>query len=243
MRKVILSIVLLLVFTGYSQIKNGIITYKKEGTKKVFEKKNTPHHKNFNTLEKGMYEAMKEIELALHFTPKESRFERVKTLKTENDKYFQFALIPHRTSVFYSNPSKNVSIEQKDMLGETFLINKEKLNWKLTNNTKKIGKYTCFKATTIVKREYRGKEKKYLKTAWYCPEINVPFGPIGYGGLPGLILELTDGPHTYKVKKIELNTANFKPFKAPKRGKKIAENKMSEMIKEAMGDFKKNKGY
>ena len=33
-------------------------------------------------------------------------------------------------------------------------------------------------------------------TAWFTPEIPVSTGPAMYGGLPGLILEISDGNRT-----------------------------------------------
>jgi GLPGLI family protein len=58
---------------------------------------------------------------------------------------------------------------------------REKINWKLNHETKKIGKFNCLKATG----KFRGRE--YI--AWYTLEIPVPFGPWKLQGLPGLILE------------------------------------------------------
>ena len=59
-----------------------------------------------------------------------------------------------------------------------------KIEWKLSNDTKLIGKFTCKKATTF----FRGRQY----TAWFTPEIPVPFGPWKLQGLPGLILEAYD---------------------------------------------------
>lgn len=58
------------------------------------------------------------------------------------------------------------------------------IDWKLSKDIKKIGKFTCKKATAF----FRGREY----TAWYTPEIPVPFGPWKLQGLPGLILEAYD---------------------------------------------------
>ena len=58
------------------------------------------------------------------------------------------------------------------------------LNWKLENETKLIGTIVCKKAST------RFKGRNYI--AWYTPEIYSFFGPIKFGQLPGLIIELYD---------------------------------------------------
>lgn len=57
-------------------------------------------------------------------------------------------------------------------------------NWKLHPETKKIGKFSCHKATAY----FRGRNY----TAWYTLQIAVPYGPWKFNGLPGLILEAYD---------------------------------------------------
>lgn len=58
------------------------------------------------------------------------------------------------------------------------------LNWVITSEKKKIGTYMCQKATTVFRCA------KY--TAWYASEIPLPIGPWKLGGLPGLIVQITD---------------------------------------------------
>lgn len=49
--------------------------------------------------------------------------------------------------------------------------------------------YNCRKATV----EFAGRSY----TAWFTPEIPLPFGPYKFGGLPGLILKLEDAEQQY----------------------------------------------
>ena len=59
-----------------------------------------------------------------------------------------------------------------------------KISWKFEKETKKIGNYTCHKATA----PFRGRDY----TVWYTPEIPIPYGPWKLNGLPGLVLEAYD---------------------------------------------------
>lgn len=58
------------------------------------------------------------------------------------------------------------------------------IEWKITDNKKMIGNYTCVKAST----SFLGREWE----VWFSPDIPVPMGPWRLNGLPGLILEAYD---------------------------------------------------
>ncbi len=56
--------------------------------------------------------------------------------------------------------------------------------WELEEGGKEILGFPCKKATA----HFRGRHY----TAWYTPEIPLPYGPWSFHGLPGLILEIKD---------------------------------------------------
>lgn len=65
----------------------------------------------------------------------------------------------------------------------------EKPEWEITDESKDIMGYECFKAET----DYRGRHW----TAWFTPEIPIEEGPWKLCGLPGLILEAYDTNRDY----------------------------------------------
>lgn len=77
------------------------------------------------------------------------------------------------------------------------------IHWTITDSTKKIGHYTVKKATA----HFHGRDY----TAWFTPEIPVPYGPWKLVGLPGLILQAHDRSNSirFSAKKIA-----FKDIKA-----------------------------
>lgn len=68
----------------------------------------------------------------------------------------------------------------------------DKINWKLSEETKTEGTYKLQKATT----NFGGRHW----TAWFCREINLNEGPYKFRGLPGLIFEISDDKNNYLFK-------------------------------------------
>lgn len=155
-------------------------------------------------------------------------------------------------------------------MGKIFLIKDDikKIDWELSDETKNIGTYTCYKATYTREVEVRDfssfssadsddkdkkeenkqakKMKKIVTTAWYTPQIPVSNGPREFGGLPGLILELRQGKLTIVCSEVVLNPSEEITIKEPTKGKKVSQkeyNKIQEeKSKEMMERFRSRRG-
>lgn len=114
---------------------------------------------------------------------------------------------------FYQYFKTKKSLQNRDVVNKTYQLDfsKRMNGWELKKDTKKIDNYTCYKA---VHTEFIERTQTYREViAWYTTDIPVPYGPAGYGGLPGLILELHYGNNAlYVAQKITLN----KPIELPK---------------------------
>ncbi|MCF6349097.1 MAG: GLPGLI family protein [Flavobacteriaceae bacterium] len=168
--------------------------------------------------------------------------------------------------ILYRNTKEERYVNQNELFGKPFLIKDKakKQEWKLESETKKIGNYTCYKATTTrevkkfqsisINGEEEEKEpevKTITITAWYTSQIPVAHGPSNYWGLPGLILEVNDGSQVMICNKIILNPKEKLSINEPKKGKvvtqeeyrKIMEKKMKEMNKSFKSGRKKGNGH
>jgi len=74
--------------------------------------------------------------------------------------------------------------------------------------------------------------KDKVITAWYTPDIPVPHGPDEYWGLPGLILEVSDGKTIMLCSKVVLNPKDKKEIKAPKNGKVVTQKEYDQIVAE-----------
>lgn len=155
----------------------------------------------------------------------------------------------------YKNTSENLFMQETEVFGKPFLVKDElePREWELTQETKKIGSYTAYKAIYTDLREGMSMsfnsdtDENQMETtvdtirieAWYTPEIPVSQGPVGYWGLPGLIMEINDGSMSYVCTKVVLNPEEKIKIKKPSKGKavtraeleKITEEKTQEMMK------------
>ncbi|WP_298142538.1 GLPGLI family protein [Flavobacterium sp.] len=117
---------------------------------------------------------------------------------------------------------------------KTYLKKIDAQDWNITAETKLIDTYVCYKATSI--RVVQGIDKVFHQpiTAWFCPNLPFSFGPNGYGGLPGLILELQVHTSFYKAMSIEtienceVKPRNFETIKV------VTETELNQMLDKFM---------
>ena len=74
------------------------------------------------------------------------------------------------------------------------------LQWEFLPEESTVLGYECSKATT----EFAGR----TYTAWFTPEIPLPFGPYKFGGLPGLILKIEDAERQFVWEAIGFERTN-----------------------------------
>lgn len=166
----------------------------------------------------------------------------------------------------YKNSKEKIEISEEDGLGKEFLVTDslKNWNWKLENETKKIGNYVCYKAIAVIpitaeemaqyeahkKEKSEGKTtffsmsepKEEIVTVWYTPEIPVSQGPADYWGLPGLILEASNGSTVFLCSKIVLNPKQKVAIKRPTKGKKVTKSEYDVIVKKQLEKMQDSKG-
>ncbi len=125
---------------------------------------------------------------------------------------------------FYQNARTRQVLNSTEMSGTLYLLTDSlQNNWQITGETKKIAGYNCIKA--IEKCD----KCKYPVEAWFTPQIPVPFGPAGFGGLPGLILEVKKYRQLLSAKKIK-QLKNKPEIIKPQKGERMTTNEYKEML-------------
>jgi GLPGLI family protein len=176
----------------------------------------------------------------------------------------------------YKNIKDKIILQEKEIFGKEFLVSDTlpQIKWKMESETKKIGSYTCYKATASVPvdksnlmnfRPKKGAEEELKKktdeekkstnfmdmiempkektiTAWYTPEVPVSMGPENYYGLPGLILEVTDGKTTLLCSKVVMNPKEKAEIKPLKKGEKVTQAKFGEIMMKKMQEMQEMYG-
>ena len=185
-----------------------------------------------------------EKDYVLEFNSIESTYKQIEKLEVEGQGYNWMAnYVGENIGKIYKNAQDKISINETEMMGKFFLVteNLENAKWKMSGESKKIGQYTCYKATYTKQVEEKvfsfgswnqtngtnqPKKPKKMRdvevVAWFTPEIPVSSGPSWYQGLPGLILEINDNDTTILCTKIVMNPKEKTKIKRPKKGKVIS---------------------
>ena len=227
---------------SYSQEFQGKAVYmSKVGVDKSFL--DNPRFGQYKAYMEKMLKQNTEKDYVLNFNSTESIYREIEKLDIEDGRggfNWMAQYIGENIGKLYKNINDKVSINETEFMGRFFLLTDplEEQKWKMTGESKKIGKYTCYKATHEKEVEEatfsfgnfnqaqntpnKKKMKKVNVVAWFTPEIPIATGPSRYGGLPGLILEVSDDQTTLLCTKIVMNPTDKVKIKKPKKGKIIA---------------------
>ena len=121
--------------------------------------------------------------------------------------------------------------DAREFLGKKYVIKDEmpKYKWKILNEIKEIEGYLCMKAET------KDPIKDQTIHAWFTDGINFFGGPEGFGGLPGMILELVvnDGDVIVTATSVDLEQAEMKlPIPKKMKGKEITFASFDDKVKD-----------
>lgn len=230
-------LLLFLTFIGFSQNQenSGSVVYKINASKKKSDQGVKDSNIDFYN---RTISRLDELKYHLEFNKEKSLFKIESALVNDTDKsdfFLKSAKLFGGEEIYFTNlKDKKVTI-QRTMLGEIFLIEDAiQTDWKLTSETKLIANYKCLKAEMILE-----KNKIYVNdikiTAWFTPEIPLPFGPRGYNGLPGLILELNYGDINYYATEIKFE--NQVQISKPTQGIKITSEEFETYISQKIDEY------
>lgn len=167
----------------------------------------------------------------LAFTPEESLCkDSFSDCKFKDNEASLSLRIGDEYPLLYYRDQQRKQLISREYLTRLYIVNEvfPNFDWKLNNNTKKIGRFNCVDATTT----FRG--RKYI--AWFAPSIPVPYGPWKFGGLPGLILSVsdTDKQVQFLFQSLKVNIGKNVEIKEPNKGEAISYEEFKELRKKKM---------
>jgi len=245
-KKLIYIFLFLIIYNSQAQQYKGSVYYQKESMKfsseefKKVNEKNPDFLSKVSLIDKNVKLILEDLRFKLTFNKHESIFKADEYLELEKNKFYGFATGPEGSATYYNNLTNKEYLSQIDVYGEKFLINNPKTAWVLANEIKKIGKYQCYKATAVVETMGSKGIIKYDVVAWYAPELSIPFGPLGFSGLPGLIMELEYQQTRYYVSKIDLSSKDKIEIKKPTQGKVVTKEEFENIGNKIMKNYKNN---
>ena len=154
----------------------------------------------------------------------------------------------------YKDIATQKSLQSTEFMGKKFLISNDqnKIKWVMEKEQKMIGNYLCFKATAQVSKpktmtsvwrkaekendsikdsaNYQVQEEYSMVTAWYTPQIPVSHGPAEFGGLPGLILELTTDRTVMLCTRVVMNPEKRIQISEPTKGEFVSRSEFENIV-------------
>ena len=204
--KILFFLLICAPFFLYAQHDSGIVIY----GQKIFvpndlkSSKKSEFSSYYNEEREKMNESSSSIRYELKFNGKEASCKVRKYISiSDSDNSIDDALIHVRgDGEHYFSSKTNLSLWAHNVFGRDVILvdTISSVDWKITKETKKIGKYKVIKA---IKKKILPNKKIINIIAWFSPEIPNNYGPVGYYGLPGLILELQGRDFIIYAKKVK----------------------------------------
>jgi GLPGLI family protein len=225
------NIILLILFINFlntsSQVIEGRITYlasTKEGFKKRFDEDLASKSKT--VIERSQFEKIYnnsiDLNVVLEFNSKIASYKVENKMSIKDKQNFNMTHIMSGNNAIYYTEREILKYENYmydcDLFDECFLIQKSLPKWELTQESKIIGGYLCYKAIIKSNKNKGGN----VVEVWYTPEIPIQYGIMQYYGLPGIILELKQSFLVISAIKIELNPLIPIKIELPKKVKKMS---------------------
>ncbi|RIA10712.1 GLPGLI family protein [Flavobacteriaceae bacterium MAR_2010_72] len=260
--RVLVLAISLVVSSGNAQDFQGVATYKskrKVDIKLDSTQVNSEMHQRMMEMMKKQFEKT----YNLSFNKEASIYKEEESLAPPQPAGVQVVMFTSGgADILFKNFKEQRYVNQNDVFGKIFLVKDKlkQLEWKLESETKNIGDYTCFKATTTreqaklvggisINRDKdldadadKAPEMETITiTAWYTPQIPVTTGPGNYHGLPGLILEVNDGTETVICSKIVLNPQDAIVISEPKKGKIVSQAEFDDIVEKKMKEMREQR--
>lgn len=249
MRKYIFSFFLLITLFhfGCSKTPSGEIIYSvkenPERMQKFLDQVERPDYKElFKIMLTDVDKQLPHLKFHLTFNANEAVFHGLPNTSAIDD-HINIKLAQNSTAskgMFYTNIKEDISLRQINSVYKDWLIfyKVSDLKWTIHDETKEIQGYTCQKATTTSDAVFLADQDI---TAWFTADISSPFGPLGLGGLPGIVLEVEQGVYNFYADDI-IFSEEAKKIKHPTKGKKVTlqeyYNQVKELSDQLKGEYK-----
>ena len=125
----------------------------------------------------------------------------------------------------FVNRDNGAYVESRKLVKAKFIVKDElpSLSWQLVGEERTYLDFRVMKATVVV--------DSAVVEAWFTPEIPVPAGPGLYGGLPGLILMVTNAAigEVYAAESVDLGAQPFQPM-PPTAGREVSSDQYDQRV-------------
>jgi GLPGLI family protein len=255
MKKLFLFLTISCSLVGYSQMKEGRVTYER-----TFQLPQRIFANNPDLAARLPRSRTDQYELL--FGNNQSLWQSLPDANSEGDAGgfggggMMFRFVGGSNDISYCNLEKGTRVDQREIADKNYVVadSVRKLDWKLTGESKTILNYKVFKATAqrIGTRMQMSMENGEMKRqqvadtssiiAWFTSDIPVSAGPgIYQGQLPGLILEVEENNGQTVFKAVEVSPkVSVSKIKEPKDGKKMTAAEFDKERDRVMEEMRKN---